>query len=59
MNVRLEEKRQFDLLQKWWSLRDGRPRAQWDGFSILLAHYMDTANLPPELLDVLADDQPM
>lgn len=55
LNVRAEEKRRFDLLQKWWSMQEDASLAHWDGFSILMAHYLSTAPLPADLLSLLGE----
>lgn len=51
LNLRREEKVEFDHLHSWWALRRGRPISQPDAFSILLALALENreADLPPEL----------
>ena len=49
--MRREDKLRYDLLQAWWSIDSGAQLSQWDGFSILLATYIDANRdrLPLEL----------
>jgi hypothetical protein len=49
LNVREEEKRTFDLLQAWWAREERASISHWDGFSILLHHYLRTADIPDQL----------
>lgn len=56
LNVRLGEKRVFDVLHKWWAIERGADLAQWDAFSILICHYLATSkDIPPELALRLED----
>jgi hypothetical protein len=56
VNVRRSDKLRYDLLQAWWSMDRGAALAQWDGFSILVATYIEANRhrLPLELRSQLA-----
>jgi hypothetical protein len=49
VNVGREDKEVFDLLQWWWSMREGRALSQWEVASRLLALGLShpAADLPP------------
>lgn len=51
LNLRHEEKADFDLLQAHWGRRFGRPLKQWDAFSLLLSYAVSNplADVPEEL----------
>lgn len=51
VNLRHEEKADFDVLQAHWARRLGRPLKQWDAFSVLMSYALSNpaADVPQEL----------